>query len=67
MSADVDTVAQDQAVVYCAGGEVKAWGHATVYVDQHADRPHIEGTPTVVAHDLKGGTPVDGGAIVVPA
>ena len=67
MCDDVDTVAQDQVVVYCEGGEVKAWGHATVYVDQHADRPYIEGTPTVVVHDLKGGTPVDGGAIVVPA
>lgn len=67
MRDDVDTVAQDQVVVYCEGGEVKACGHATVYVDQYADRPQVEGTPTVVVHDLKGGTPVDGGAIVVPA
>lgn len=67
MSGDANTVAQDQAVVYLEGGEVKAWDHATVYVDQYADRPQVEGAPTVVVHDLKGGTPVDGGAIVVPA
>lgn len=29
------------------------------------DRPSVEGTPTVVVHDIKGDTPVTGGAIVV--
>ena len=67
MRDDVDTVAQDQVVVYCEGGELKACGHVTVYVDQYADRPCIEGAPTVVVHDFKGGTPVEGGVIVVPA
>lgn len=37
----------------------------TVYVAKYADRPDVEGTPTVVVHDLKGDTPVAGGAVVI--
>ena len=65
MSGDVDVTAQDQVVIHCEGGEVYARDHVTVYVAKFADRPSIEGTPTVVVHDIKGDTPVTGGAIVV--
>lgn len=67
MRDDVDVTAYDQSVVYCEGGEVYAHGHATVYVDKDAYGPSVEGEATVVVHDFKGGTPVMGGAIVVPA
>lgn len=66
MSGDVDVTAYGQSVVYCEGGEVYAHDNATVYVLEDADRPSVEGVPTVVVHDFKGDTPVTGGAIVVP-
>lgn len=66
MAGDVDVSARDQSVVYCEGGEVYAHDHATVYVDKDADRPRVEGAPTVVVHDFKGDTPVTGGAVVIP-
>ena len=66
MGADVDVTAYGQSVVYCEGGEVYAHEHATVYVMEDADRPSVEGVPTVVVHDFKGGTPVTGGAVVIP-
>lgn len=65
MSGDVDVTAYGQSVVYCEGGEVYAHDHATVYVMGDADRPSVEGVPTVVVHDFKGDTPVTGGAVVV--
>lgn len=67
MSEDVDVTAREGSVVYCEGGEVYALDHATVYVLEDADRPSVEGVPTVVVHDLAGDTPVTGGAIVAPA
>lgn len=57
--------AYGQSVVYCEGGEVYAHEHATVYVTEDADRPSVEGVPTVVVHDLAGDTPVTGGPIVL--
>lgn len=66
MSGDVDVTAYGQSIVYCEGGEVYAHEHATVYVLEDADRPSVEGVPTVVVHDLKGDTPVTGGAVVIP-
>lgn len=66
MAGDVDVSARDQSVVYCEGGEVYAHDHATVYVDKDADRPSVDGVPTVVVHDFKGDTPVRGGAVVIP-
>ena len=65
MSGDVDVTARGQAVVYCEGGEVYAHEHATVYVMKNADRPSVDGVPTVVVHDLKGDTPVMGGPVVL--
>ena len=65
MSDDVDVTAYGQSVVYCEGGEVYAHEHATVYVLKDADRPSVEGVPTVVVHDFKGDTPVTGGAMVI--
>lgn len=65
MSGDVDVSARGQSVVYCEGGEVYAHDHATVYVMEGADRPSVEGVPTVVVHDFKGDTPVTGGAVVL--
>lgn len=65
MSGDVDVTAQDQVVIHCEGGEVYARDHVTVYVARFADRPDVEGTPTVVVHDIKGDTPVTGGAVVI--
>lgn len=65
MSGDVDVTAYGRAVVYCEGGEVCAHDHATVYVLKDADRPSVEGVPTVVVHDFKGDTPVTGGAVVI--
>lgn len=62
---DVDVTAYGQSVVYCEGGEVYAHEHATVYVLKDADRPSVEGVPTVVVHDFKGDTPVTGGAVVI--
>lgn len=62
---DVDVTAYGQSVVYCEGGEVYAHEHATVYVMEDADRPSVEGVPTVVVHDFKGDTPVTGGAVVI--
>lgn len=67
MTEDVDVTAYNQAVVYCKGGEVYAHDHVTVYVGKGADRPSVEGVPTVVVHDFKGDTPVRGGVIVVPS
>lgn len=66
MSGDVDVRAHGQSVVYCEGGEVYAHEHATVYVLKYADRPSVDGVPTVVVHDLAGDTPVVGGAVVIP-
>lgn len=66
MSGDVDATVYNQVVVYCEGGEVYARDRATVYVDRYADRPSVEGVPTVVVHDLAGDTPVTGGAVVIP-
>lgn len=66
MAGDVDVSARDQSVIYCEGGEVYAHDHATVYVDKDADRPRVDGVPTVVVHDFKGDTPVTGGAVVIP-
>lgn len=65
MSGDVDVKAHGQSVVYCEGGEVYAHEHATVYVLKGADRPSVEGVPTVVVHDLAGDTPVTGGPVVL--
>ena len=65
MSGDVDVTAYGQSVVYCEGGEVYAHEHATVYVLKGADRPSVEGVPTVVVHDLAGDTPVTGGPVVL--
>lgn len=65
MSGDVDVTAYGKSVVYCEGGEVYAHEHATVYVLEDADRPSVEGVPTVVVHDFKGDTPVTGGAVVI--
>lgn len=65
MSGDVDVTAYGQSVVYCEGGEVYAHEHATVYVLKNADRPSVDGVPTVVVHDLKGDTPVVGGPVVL--
>ena len=65
MGADVDVTAYGQSVVYCEGGEVYAHEHATVYVMEDADRPSVDGVPTVVVHDFKGDTPVTGGAVVI--
>lgn len=65
MAGDVDVTAYGQSVVYCEGGEVYAHEHATVYVTEDADRPSVEGVPTVVVHDFKGDTPVTGGAMVI--
>lgn len=65
MSGDADVTAYGQSVVYCEGGEVYAHEHATVYVDKDADRPSVDGVPTVVVHDFKGDTPVVGGAVVI--
>lgn len=65
MSGDVDVTARGQSVVYCEGGEVYAHEHATVYVMKNADRPSVDGVPTVVVHDLKGDTPVVGGPVVL--
>lgn len=65
MSGDVDVTAYGQSVVYCEGGEVYAHEHATVYVLKDANRPSVEGVPTVVVHDFKGDTPVTGGAVVI--
>lgn len=65
MSGDVDVTAYSQSVVYCEGGEVYAHEHATVYVLKEADRPSVEGVPTVVVHDLAGDTPVTGGPVVL--
>lgn len=65
MGDDVDVTAYDQSVVYCEGGEVYAHEHSTVYVMEDADRPSVEGVPTVVVHDFKGDTPVTGGAVIV--
>lgn len=65
MSGDVDVTAYGQSVVYCEGGEVYAHEHATVYVLKGVDRPSVEGVPTVVVHDLAGGTPVTGGPVVL--
>lgn len=62
---DVDVTAYGQSVVYCEGGEVYAHEHATVYVLKDADRPSVEGVPTVVVRDFKGDTPVTGGAVVI--
>lgn len=59
--------AYNQAVVYCEGGEVYAHDHATVYVLEGADRPSVEGVPTVVVHDFAGDTPVTGGPVVLTA
>lgn len=67
MSGDVDVTAYGQSVVYCEGGEVYAHDHATVYVLEGADRPSVEGVPTVVVHDLAGDTPVTGGPVVLTA
>lgn len=67
MSGDVDVTAYDQSVVYCEGGEVYARCCATVYVTGDADRPSVEGVPTVVVHDLAGDTPVTGGPVVLTA
>lgn len=67
MSGDVDVTAYDQSVVYCEGGEVYAHDHATVYVLEGADRPSVEGVPTVVVHDFAGDTPVTGGPVVLTA
>nr|DAX43395.1 MAG TPA: hypothetical protein [Caudoviricetes sp.] len=67
MSGDVDVTVYDQSVVYCEGGEVYAHDHATVYVLEGADRPSVEGVPTVVVHDLAGDTPVTGGPVVLTA
>ena len=65
MSGDVDVTAYGQSVVYCEGGEVYAHEHATVYVLKNADRPSVDGVPTVVVHDLKGDTPVVGGPVAL--
>lgn len=65
MAGDVDVTAYGQSVVYCEGGEVYAHEHATVYVMEDADRPSVEGVPTVVVHDFKGDTPVMGGPVVL--
>lgn len=65
MSGDADVTAYGQSVVYCEGGEVYAHEHATVYVMEDADRPSVDGVPTVVVHDFKGDTPVTGGAVVL--
>ena len=65
MGGDVDVTAYGQSVVYCEGGEVYAHEHATVYVMEDADRPSVDGVPTVVVHDFKGDTPVTGGAVVI--
>lgn len=65
MSGDVDVTAYGQSVVYCEGGEVYAHEHATVYVVKDADKPSVEGVPTVVVHDLAGDTPVMGGPVVL--
>ena len=65
MSDDADVTAYGQSVVYCKGGEVYAHEHATVYVMEDADRPSVDGVPTVVVHDFNGDTPVAGGAVVI--
>lgn len=65
MAGDVDVTAYGQSVVYCEGGEVYAHEHATVYVLKGADRPSVEGVPTVVVHDFKGDTPVMDGPVVL--
>lgn len=65
MSGDVDVTAYGQAVVRCEGGEVYAHENVTVYVGKFADRPSVDGVPTVVVHDFKGDTPIVGGPVVV--
>lgn len=65
MSNDVDVTAYDRAIVRCEGGEVCAHEHVTVYVGKFADRPSVDGVPTVVVHDFKGDTPVMGGAVAL--